>query len=290
MRTTPLHDRFGIEIHDVDLREVTASNGYSEIRAAFENHSMLFFRNQSLDDASHLAFGRLFGPVEIREKEPEKHEAVMSLVSNRLDDDTLATQDESRRVMQMKANQFWHTDSTFLPWPALANIIAARVLSSTGGETEFVSTRAAWADMPEDLSRQIRGRTLKHSYGHSRKRVSDLAASEDFITKWPPTVWNAIWPNPSNDAEALYIASHAYGVEGMPDDEGQALIDELIEFCTQPHYVYSHDYAVGDVVIWDERATMHRGRPWPYKEERSLASICITAGERDGIERVRPAA
>lgn len=290
MRTTPLHDRFGVEIHDFDLREVTATNGYTEIREAFENHSLLFFRNQSLNDASHLAFGRLFGPVEIREKEPEKHEAVMSLVSNRLDDDTLATQEESRRVMQMKANQLWHTDSTFLPWPALANIIAARVLSSTGGETEFVSTRAAWADMPEDLRSRIRGRVLKHSYGHSRKRVSETAASEDFIAMWPPTVWNAIWPNPSHGAEALYIASHAYGVEGMPDDEGQALIDELTAFCTQPHYVYSHDYAVGDVLIWDERATMHRGRPWPYKEERSLASICITAGQADGIELVRPAA
>jgi alpha-ketoglutarate-dependent 2,4-dichlorophenoxyacetate dioxygenase len=290
MRTTPIHDRFGVEVHDVDLHEITAEHGYGEIREVFETHSLLFLRNQTLDDDAHLAFGRLFGPIEIREKEPEKHEAVMSLVSNRLDELTIATSEDDGRVMQMKANQLWHTDSTFLPWPALANIIAARVLSSTGGETQFVSTRAAWADMPEDMKDRIRGRALKHSYGHSRKRVSEAAASEDFITKWPPTLWNAIWPNPVNGEEALYIASHAFGIEGMADDQGQAIIDELTDFCTQPHYVYTHDYAVGDVLIWDERATMHRGCPWPYEEERSLASICITAQERDGTEQVRPAA
>ncbi len=290
MHTTPLHDRFAVEIHDVDLRQITAADGYAEIRDAFETHSLLLFRDQKLDDETHLAFGRLFGPIEIREKEPEKHQARMSLVSNRLDAHTLATKEDSRRVFQMKANQLWHTDSTFLPWPALANILAARVLSSSGGETEFVSTRAAWADMPEGLKSRIRGRTLKHSYGHSRRKVSEAAASEDFITKWPPTRWNAVWPNPVNGAEALYIASHAFGVEGMPDDEGQALIDELTVFCTRPRYVYSHAYTVGDVLVWDERATMHRGRPWPYREERSLASICITAQEHDGLVLARPAA
>jgi alpha-ketoglutarate-dependent 2,4-dichlorophenoxyacetate dioxygenase len=289
MRTTPLHDRFGVEIHDVDLRRVTAEDGYPEIREAFETHSLLLFRDQALDDESHLAFGRLFGPIEIREKEPEKHQPEMSLVSNRLDAQTLATEEDSRRVMQMRANQLWHTDSTFLPWPALANILAARVLSSTGGETEFVSTRAAWADMPEELKGRIRGRVLKHSYGHSRRRISETAASEDYIVKWPPTAWNAIWPNPTTGAEALYIASHAFGVEGMGEAEGQALIEELTAFCTRPRYVYTHHYRVGDLLAWDERATMHRGRPWPYREERSLASICITAQERDGLDLVRPA-
>tara|TARA_B100000686_G_C16570517_1_gene852688 strand:+ start:77 stop:949 length:873 start_codon:yes stop_codon:yes gene_type:complete len=290
MRTSPLHDRFGVEVHDVNLSAVTADNGYPVIRDTFETHSLLLFRNQTLDDSSHLAFGRLFGPIEIREKEPEKHDAEMSLVSNRLDVETLATEEESRRVMQMRANQLWHTDSTFLPWPALANILMARVLSSTGGETEFVSTRAAWADMPEDLKARVRGKVLKHSYSHSRKQISEVAASEEFVAKWPDTAWNAIWPNPVNGAEALYIASHAFGVEGMPNEDGQALIDELTDFCTQPHYVYTHSYTVGDVLIWDERATMHRGRPWPYREERSLASICITAQECDGMALVRPAA
>ena len=289
MRTTPLHDRFGVEVHDVDLRQVTAQNGYAEIREAFDTHSLLLFRDQHLDDEDHIAFGRLFGPIEIREHEPEKHQAKMSMVSNRLSDETIAAE-ESRRVMQLKANQLWHTDSTFLPWPALANILAPRVVSSTGGETEFVSTRAAWADMPEDLRVRIRGRVLKHSYAHSRRRISGQAASEDFIAKWPPTAWNAIWPNPANGAEALYIASHAFGIEGLPDDQGQALIDELTAFCTQPHYVYSHSYTVGEVLIWDERATMHRGCPWPYAEERSLASICVTATRADGTELVRPAA
>jgi len=284
-----LHNRFGVEIRDFDLRTVTAQDGYSEIREAFDRHSLLVFRDQQLDDEAQLAFGRLFGTIEIRQKQPEKHRAEMSMVSNLRDDGSVAGE-ESRPVMQHKANQLWHTDSTFLPWPALANIIAPRVLSSSGGETEFVSTRAAWTDMPEALREKIRSRVLRHSYAHSRKKIAEVAASEDFVRRWGDTAWNAIWPNPETGDEALYIASHAFGIVGMPDDEAQDLIDELIAFCTQPHYVYTHAYKLGDVLVWDERATMHRGRPWPYEEERSLASICVTAGEVDGLELVRPAA
>jgi len=290
MHITPLHDRFGVEVTGIDLRTVTAEKGYPEIRAAFDEHSLLVFRDQEITVDQHMAFGRLFGTIEIRQHEPEKHRAQMSSVSNRLDADTIASDEERRRVLQMRANQLWHTDSTFLPWPALVNILTPRVLSSTGGETEFVSTRAAWDDMPEALKARVRGRVFKHRYAHSRERVSGKAAEEDFIRMWPDTRWNAIWPNPANGREALYIASHAFGVVGMPDDEGQALIDELTAFCTQPHYVYTHRYRLGDVLAWDERATMHRGRPWPYTEERSLDSICVTAGEIDGIELVRPAA
>lgn len=289
MRMTPLHDRFGVEIHDVDLRRVTADKDYPEIRAAFEAHSLLLFRGQDLDDAQHLAFGALFGPIEDRRRGAENLQPTMSTVSNVRDDNSLAPE-EDHLVLNLKANQLWHTDSTFLPVPALANIIAARVVPSSGGETELVSTRAAWHDMPGDLKDAIRGRFIRHRYAHSRAKISKELAKDDLFTMWPDQVWQAIWTNPVNGEEALYIASHAYAVDGMDADAGRALIDELVAWSTQDAYLYGHHWQPGDVLIWDERATLHRGRPWPYDQARTLASICISVRNVDGLARMRAAA
>ena len=287
VNATPLHPRFGIEIHGIDLRQVTASEGYPDIRAAFEAHSLLLFRHQALDDEAHLALGALFGPIEDRSLGANGPKPKMANVSNRTTDDRIASEDEDH-TLNLKANQLWHTDSTFLPVPALANILAARVLSSSGGETEFASTRAAWHDLPEALKARARHAVLRHRFAHSRAKISPELARLEQFTKWPDQAWKAIWRNPVNSEDALYIASHAFAVDGLPDAEGAALIDELISFATRPGSVYTHDWREGDVLIWDERAILHRGRPWPYGEERTLASICVSAREVDGLELVRP--
>jgi alpha-ketoglutarate-dependent 2,4-dichlorophenoxyacetate dioxygenase len=284
---TPLHPRFGVELHGIDLRATTPEHGYPDIRRAFEAHSLLLFRDQQLDDEAHLALGALFGPIEDRSMGKNGAKPRMDNVTNRLADGQLS-KDGDFHTLNLIANQLWHTDSTFLPVPALANILAARVLSSSGGETEFVSTRAAWQDMPENLKAKARNVVLRHRAAHSRSRISaDLARQEKF-TKWPDQAWRAVWRNPVNGEEALYIASHAFAVVGLLEGEGQALIDALIDFATRPGTIYSHAWRPGDVLIWDERAILHRGRPWPYKEERTLASICVSARDVDGLDRVRP--
>ena len=134
LHTTPLHPRFGVEVHGVDLRRVTAEEGYPAIRRAFETHSLLLFRDQQLDDAAHLAFGALFGPIEDRSQGKDGPDPRISPVSNRKKEDATIAAEDDKLTMNLMANQLWHTDSTFLPVPALANILAARVLSSSGGE------------------------------------------------------------------------------------------------------------------------------------------------------------
>lgn len=287
MRTTALHNRFGIEIHDVDLSQITAESGYPSIREAFETHSVLLFRNQDLDDARHIAFGELFGPIEDRSRGANGPQPRISMVTNIREDNTVASETDSQ-VLNLKANQLWHTDSTFLPVPALANVITARVVTSTGGETELVSTRIAWQDMPPDLKTRARDAVLWHRCSHSRAKISEVLAAEEMFSSWEDQAWRAVWPNPVNGEEALYVASHAFAVEGMENGEGQELIDALMAWATQDEYVYSHRWRVGDVLVWDERATLHRGRPWPYEEERSLASICVSARDQDGLSLVRP--
>lgn len=284
MRMTPLHQDFGMEVDGVDLRRVTAETGYAEIRAAFEAHSLLLFRGQPLSDEEHLALARLFGPLEDREERPEPK---ICPVSNMTEAGLTAAEDSSQTLNQ-KANQLWHTDSTFLPVPALANVLQARVVPLTGGETEFVSTRAGWRRLDPALKARARGAVLRHRYAHSRARIDPGLAKEAMFTKWLDQAWRAVWPNPATGAEALYIASHAFAVDGMPEAEGAALIDALIAAVTGGETVYRHSWRPGDVMLWDERATLHRGRPWPYDQPRTLVSICVTARDRDGLESVRP--
>jgi len=139
--------------------------------------------------------------------------------------------------------------------------------------------------MPEALKSRIRGRTIWHRYAHSRAKISKDLASWDLLTKWPDKAHGAVWTNPVNGHEALYIASHACRIDGMEDEAAQALIAELTDFCTQGHYIYSHSWTEGDVLIWDERATLHRGTPWPYDQPRAMSSICSSVRPADGLPK-----
>ena len=286
LKTTPLHPRFGRIVHDIDLREVTVHNLYPEIRGLFEEHSALLFKSQSLDDESHTKLAQLFGPLENREAMAGLDaDFSVSDVSN--ETDTGITDAESLHTLNLQANMLWHTDSTFLPTPALINILTATVVPSTGGETQIASTRAAWEDMPRDMKSKLQDAIIWHRLSHSRRQIAPELAELPEMRQWPDRPWKAIWKNPVNGLEALYIASHSFAIEGMGLQQGQALIKEAIEFCTQDQYVYSHDWNLGDVLIWDERAMLHRGQPWPYDEPRTLKSICCSVVESDGLQSVK---
>jgi len=294
MQTRPIHDLFGVEVLGVDVGEVTPGNGYPEIRALFEEHSFLLFRGQTVDEARQMDFARLFGPIEDRSPEAKKAaeegteapEPEMPHVSNVMDG-ALHTEADDKHVQNLRANFLWHTDSTFLPIPALINCLMARVVPSSGGATEFATTRAAFADFDDDLKERLRRTFFHHRYGHSRRKISEDLAKDQLFTMWGDQTWRAVWENPVNGREALYIASHVYAVEGMDEDEGTTFVEDLTSRATQPKYVYTHHYRPGDLLVWDERALLHRGTPWPYEEERTLSSCCVSVRDVDGLESMR---
>ncbi|KHQ50747.1 TauD/TfdA dioxygenase family protein [Mameliella alba] len=288
IQTKPLTPHFGADVQGIDLNTVTANHLFPQIRALFEEHSALLFRAQDMTDETHLRLAGLFGPIEDREADERKPGEGFKIpkVSNVQEDGTTSGEMDLK-TLNLKTNFLWHSDSTFLPTPALINIITARVVPSSGGATELASTRAAWAMMPEEMKARIRGRGIWHRYSHSRRKISPELAELPMFNKWPDTHWNAVWENPINGREALYIASHAFKVDGYDEAESEALLAELTEFCTQPAFVYAHNWQVGDVLIWDQRAVMHRGTPWPYEEPRTLSSICATVTEDDGLDRIR---
>ena len=288
LKTRPLNPHFGVEVFDIDLTKTATGQGFTAIRRAFESHSALLFRGQKLTPQAHIALAELFGPVEDRKADERKAGETfeISVLTNETGDGGVAAEN-ALQTLSLKSNQLWHTDSTFLPVPALVNILAAKIVTESGGETELASTRAAWRDMPEELRTRIRGRGLHHRFSHSRNKIDAELARQHAIIKWPDTHWNAIWANPLTGEEALYIASHAFRIDGYSEADSEVLLAELFTFCTQPHFVYTHKWAVGDVLIWDERATIHRGRPWDYSKPRALSSICSSVTPKDGLGAMR---
>lgn len=287
MKTSPLHPYFGLVIEDVDLRYVTPDTYYPEIRRAFETHSALLFRGQDLDDAAHIRLAKLFGPLENREAMSAGRDVPFDVpvVSNETDDGVTAA--DALHTLNLQANMLWHTDSTFLPIPALINILTAKVVPKSGGQTELASTRVGWANMPAELKDPLVGAIIWHRLSHSRNKISAELGQLPMINRWPDRPWRSVWPNPETGEEALYIASHSFAIEGMSLEVGQRVIDDAIAFCTQEHFVYSHNWTPGDVLIWDERAVLHRGRPWDYSEPRTLKSICCSVTTADGLDHVK---
>jgi alpha-ketoglutarate-dependent 2,4-dichlorophenoxyacetate dioxygenase len=288
MDMVPLGPGFGAELRGVTLADVAADDAaYAAVRAAFEEHSVLVFRGQQVTDDLQLAFSRRFGPPEVTKVGSQgtgSHFVILSTIGP----DGKVVPSDHRLSLRSKANQLWHTDSSFKQVPALTSILSARIIPANGGETEFVSTRLAFERLDPGLHRKLENSFAWHDYAHSRSQIAPDLASPEERAALPPQCWRMVWKNPVNGRGAIYLASHAYAVEGMDAAAGTKLIEELMAFATAPGSSYLHQWRGGDVVMWDNRATMHRGRPWPAHEPRLMVRTTISATEADGIDTVRP--
>ena len=179
---------------------------------------------------------------------------------------------------------------SFKTVPALTSVLAARTIPANGGETEFASTRLAFERLEPALQQQLENSFAWHSYGHSRGKIAEGLASAEEMATLPPVCWRMVWTNPVNGRKALYIASHTYAVEGMEPKAGEKLIEDLTAAATARGTTYEHKWRAGDVIMWDNRATMHRGRPWPGNEPRYMVRTTISATAADGRRQRAPAA
>jgi alpha-ketoglutarate-dependent 2,4-dichlorophenoxyacetate dioxygenase len=196
--------------------------------------------------------------------------------------------EDHRLALENKANQLWHTDSPFKRVPALASVLSSRIIPGRGGETEYVSTRLAFERLDPALQRRLENSFAWHEYAYSRGKIAPDLARPAERAALPPQCWRLVWKNPVNDRKALYMASHTYAIEGMERKAAQELLAELMEAATAPGESYLHSWRKGDVVMWDNRATMHRGRPWPAWEPRYMVRTTISATAVDGLEAMRP--
>jgi alpha-ketoglutarate-dependent 2,4-dichlorophenoxyacetate dioxygenase len=288
MDIVPLGPGFAAEMRGVTLAEIAADDAvYAASRAAFEEHSVLVFRNQEVTDAGQFAFSRRFGPPEVTKVGSigtGSHFVILSTIGP----DGKVVPPDHRLAMRNKANQLWHTDSSFKRVPALTSVLSARIIPARGGETEYVSTRLAFERLDPELREKLANSFAWHDYAHSRGQIAADLASPEERAALPPQCWRMVWKNPVNGRGALYLASHAYAVEGMEQASGSKLIDELMAAATAPGTSYVHAWQSGDVVMWDNRATMHRGRPWSAHEARLMVRTTISATEADGLGTMQP--
>jgi alpha-ketoglutarate-dependent 2,4-dichlorophenoxyacetate dioxygenase len=288
MDVVPLGPGFAAELRGVTLADVAGDDAvYRAVRAAFEEHSVLVFRGQQVTDQSQIAFSRRFGPLEITP--PTTPGAGTHLVIlTTIDQDGNVVPADHRIALRNKANQLWHADSTFKSVPALASVLSARIIPEHGGETEYVSTRLAFDRLDAAAQARIADLFAWHDYSHSRRKIAPDIVGAAERAALPPQCWRMVWTNPANGRSALYIASHAYAIESMDEAAAQKLIAELTEAATAPGSSYTHTWRQGDVVMWDNRATLHRGRPWPAHEARLMVRTTISATDADGLQSVRP--
>lgn len=288
MELVPLADGFGVEVRGVSLLDVaTDAEAYKAVRDAFETHSLLVFRDQQVADDIQVAYSRAFGPLELTKVASLGANSFYSRLTNVGQQGEIVPPDH-RQVLIAKANALWHTDSSFKKTPALASVLTARVLPGEGGETEYTSTRLAWERLPADMQERLKDAVATHSYANSRDQIHPDLANAEERKALPPVRWRLNWRNPANDRRALYVASHAYAIDGMDDRDARQLLSQLLDEATRPEFVYSHKWRQGDAVMWDNRAMLHRGRPWDYTRERSMVRTTISATEADGLSEVKP--
>ena len=288
MEIVPLGPGFAAELRGITLAEIAADDrAYEAARAAFEEHSVLVFRDQEVSDEGQIAFSRRFGPLEITPAATQGAGTHLVILST-IDSDGKVVPGDHRLALRNKANQLWHADSTFKSVPALASVLSARIIPGQGGETEYVSTRLAWERLDPQTRERLEHCLAWHDYSHSRGKIAANLVGPEERAALPPQCWRMVWKNPANGRRALYIASHAYVIEGMDETPAQKLLAELTEAATAPGLSYVHTWRTGDVVMWDNRATLHRGRPWPAHEARLMVRTTISARAEDGLDSVRP--
>lgn len=286
MKVRPLHADFGAEVQGVSLMDaICSADSFMQIKEAFEEYSLLLWRDQIITDDIQATFSRAFGALEMTKVGSGGFGSFYSRMNN-LGPDGKVVPPNHRALLIAKANQLWHTDSSFKTRPAVASVLSARIIPENGGETEFVSTRAAWERLDAETRQRLTDKVAVHSYATSRDQIDPGMMGSDERQALPAVRRPLIWRNPVNGRQALYLASHAGAIEGMGQEEGRTLIQGLIAEATRPEFIYSHAWQEGDVLMWDNRATMHRGRPWKGGEARSIVRTTISAANSDGADQI----
>ena len=289
---SPITPDFAAEIDDVDLTGQIPDADFAAIENAFWKYSVLVFPNQDISQEQQLAFAARFGPIENERTldptaTPSRFHGAFSDISNLTADGRIWAAD-SRQRMYKAGNKLWHTDSSFKYLPGLASFLHARTTVPIGGHTQFADQRAAYDALTDSEKKSLQGLIVEHWIATSRQRSGFSDFNEDERRRLPPVPQMLVRTIPQNRRKSLYVASHAGRIFGMPDDEGRALIDRLLDHVTQRQFVYTHRWRPNELVMWDNRCTMHRGTDyddlrWVRDMRRVTVSDIANTCEQEGV-------
>jgi alpha-ketoglutarate-dependent taurine dioxygenase len=273
MRITPIDATFGAVITGIDLGQLDDAT-WAAVHAAFLEYGVLVFPAQHLTEEAQESFARRLGPAEKLSPRQSGHTLIFT---NRKPDGSLA-QPHEQQYQILKGNEGWHTDSTYMPIASKAAMLSALVLPSEGGETEFADMRAAWDALDSALQAKLEGLSAYHSLYYSQARAGFSHRTDNiygFHDKGAP-LRPLVKVHPETGRKSLYVARHAYGIPGMDPEASEALLQQLIDDACQPPRTYLHTWAVGDLVLWDNRCMLHRARPYDVNQARVLRASRIS--------------
>ncbi|MBM3372565.1 MAG: TauD/TfdA family dioxygenase [Betaproteobacteria bacterium] len=288
----PVTPGFVAEIGDLDLSQPLSAEEFSVVQQAFWQYAVLVFPQQPLTTGQQLAFSERWGPVENErtldpKATPTRYSGAFSDISN-LNAAGEIWGEDSRQRMYKAGNKLWHTDSSFKRLPSLCSLLYAETVVPIGGHTEFADQRAAYDALPAAMKKQLEGLIAEHWIATSRRRSGFHEFNEDERRRLPPVPQMLVRLIPQSRRKSLFVASHAGRIWGMPNDKGRALIDELIAHVTQRQFVYTHRWRPQELVMWDNRCTMHRGTDfddlrWVRVMRRVTISDVANSCEQAGV-------
>ena len=278
---------FAGEVSGIDLRQTMTQGQVGEIVAGMDKYAVLVFHDQQIDDAQQLAFSRNFGTLEIansdvRRDEDRRLAPEIADVSNLGKGNAIMSREDRRRLFSL-GNMLWHSDSSFKPTPAKYSLLHARILPSKDGNTEFADMRAAYDALDDDMKAEINGLVCEHSQQYSRGILGFDFTDEERLRN-PPVPQRLVRRHPGSGRRSIFLSAHAGAIHGMPMPEARALLRDLTEHATQRQFVYAHQWRLGDLVMWDNRAMMHRARRYDPNEVRELHRTTV-ADDRPTLEQ-----
>jgi alpha-ketoglutarate-dependent 2,4-dichlorophenoxyacetate dioxygenase len=287
----PLHPVFAGEVAGIDCREPLTEDEVTAVEAGMDRYAVLVFRDQRLSDEQQLAFTQHFGALEnyrtpghVRRREESRLGPGMADFSNLDKSGSIMPADD--RVWFFKlADRLWHSDSSFRPVPAKYSLLSGRILPSWGGNTEFADMRAAYDALDARSKAEIEDLVCEHSLIYSRAAIgfTELAPAE--AAAFAPVRQRLVRTHPVTGRKSLFLSAHAGGIVGWTVPEARMFLRDLTEHATQSEFVYSHEWRVGDLVVWDNRQTMHRARRFDDRNEIRDVRRTTLAGDAPTIEQ-----
>ena len=275
IKTRQVGPCFAAEVEGVDLGQPLSADDAAAIHAGMDQYAVLVFHDQRIDDEQQLAFTRSLGDIEhaigtsLRAPDEYRLPTTFADVSN-LDKDNKIFGREDRRRLFGLGNRLWHSDSSFKTVPAKYSILHSRSVPSKGGNTEFAYMVAAYETLDADTKAQVEDLVCEHSQIFSRQQLGFTDFTDEERARFAPVRQRLVRTHPTTGRKSLYLSSHAGGILGWPVPEARAFLRDLVEHGTQRSFVYAHQWSVGDLVMWDNRQTMHRARPFPAHEPRDM--------------------
>jgi alpha-ketoglutarate-dependent 2,4-dichlorophenoxyacetate dioxygenase len=267
----------GVEINDLDITKILDIGIINEISDLLSEFSVVVIRDQNITNDQHIKFSEFFGNLEQTKLGTDGSGSKLIILRNFDEDGNIVPPTDRQRLNNL-ANKEWHSDSSFKKIPSKLSILSAKMIPSNGGDTEFLSMRAAYNSLPENLKLNIEDKVCWHDYSHGRLKIDPNLVTFEEKKALPPVKQKLVLNN-KKYGKSLYLGAHCSKIDGMTENESQNLLKEIYEFVDNKSFVYSHVWKPYDLIMWDNRSVLHRATPIKGKIEKRLMVRTTIAGE-----------